>query len=117
MTATTTIRLPLSIYNHRQSAVHPLPQKNSWTLKRANPIFSVLDEKNVKLEAEADASPNKSSRTQVISWTDQVSEESTLLCFAQLYASPTKRSRTQVISWTDQVSEESSPLCFTSGVN
>jgi hypothetical protein len=51
-----------------------------WTLKRANPIFSVLDDDSDDEECEAElyASPSKRQRTQVLSFENQVSGESSL---------------------------------------
>jgi hypothetical protein len=49
-----------------------------WTLKRANPIFSMLDEDDEEDEAELYASPSKRQRTQMLSMADQVSGESSI---------------------------------------
>jgi hypothetical protein len=51
-----------------------------WTLKRANPIFSALDDDSddEEYEAELYASPSKRQRTQMLSFEDQVSGESSL---------------------------------------
>jgi hypothetical protein len=49
--------------------------EDMWTLKRANPIFSILDEDDEEDEAELYASPSKRPRTQMLSLADQVSDE------------------------------------------
>jgi hypothetical protein len=65
--------------------------EDMWTLKRANSVFSVLDLDDDELDAEAElyASPTKRARTQVISWTDKVSEESSCLFFTSAVPSIT----------------------------
>jgi hypothetical protein len=54
--------------------------EDMWTLKRANPIFSVLDDDSDDEEDEAElyASPSKRQRTQMLSFEDQVSGKSSL---------------------------------------
>lgn len=52
-----------------------------WTLKRANPIFSVLDDDD-EYDAELYASPSKRPRTQMISLSDQVSDQALSLLFS-----------------------------------
>lgn len=53
--------------------------EDMWTLKRANPIFSILDDDDdEELEADLYESPTKRPRTQMLSLADQLSDESSL---------------------------------------
>jgi hypothetical protein len=53
--------------------------EDMWTLKRANPIFSVLDDDfDEEFEADFYESPTKRARTQTLSLGDQLSDVSSL---------------------------------------
>jgi hypothetical protein len=68
-----------NIFRHASRAEDTTSElEEMWTLKRANPIFSMLDDDDEEYEAELYASPTKRPRTQIISLSDQVSDESSL---------------------------------------
>ncbi len=68
-----------NIFRHPSQAEESNSEmEEMWTLKRANPIFSILDEEDEEDEAELYASPSKRQRTQMLSLADQVSVESSI---------------------------------------
>jgi hypothetical protein len=70
-----------NIFRHTSLAEDSTSElEEMWTLKRANPISSALydDSDDEEYEAELYASPTKRQRTQMLSFEDQVSGESSL---------------------------------------
>lgn len=64
-----------SIFRRQASSIDS-ELEDMWSLKRANPVLSMLlddddDEESVSAEAEQYCSPTKRPRTQVLAWEDQ----------------------------------------------